>query len=121
MEGIRLLFNKVTLSLVCILMVLQLYHVYVLIVVIFIESCVTFISREQQTALMAQTQAKLMKEKQANEKVSVVRCMSCVVKPDQHHERWTKTFECSPAGPSNYSGCMLHLITNSLIPLSELT
>jgi hypothetical protein len=102
-------------------MVLPLCHVFVLIVVIFIECSVTFIFREQQTALMAQTQAKLMKEKQANEKVSVVRCTSCVVKPDQHHKRWIRTLECSPGGPSNYSGCVLHLITNSLIPLSELT
>jgi len=53
-------------------------------VVIFIEYCVTFIFREQQTALMAQTQAKLMKEKQANEKVSAVCCTSYVAKPEQH-------------------------------------
>jgi len=59
--------------------------VYVLIVVIFIAYCVTFIFREQQTALMAQMQAKLMKEKQANEKVSAVRCTSYVIKPEQHH------------------------------------
>jgi len=106
---------------VCILMVLPLYYVYVLIVVISIEYCVTFIFREQQTALMAQTQAKLMKEKQANEKVSVVSYTSYVIKPEQHHERWIRAFDCSPAGPSNYSGCMLHLIAHILIPLSELT
>jgi hypothetical protein len=102
------------------LTVLPLYHVYVLIAVIFIGYRVTFIFREQQTALMAQTQAKLMKEKQANEKVSVVSCTSYVVKPEQHHERWIRTLDYSPTGPSNYSGCMLHLIANSLIPLSEL-
>jgi hypothetical protein len=102
-------------------MILPLYHVYVLIVLIFIEYCVTFIFREQQTALLAQTQAKLMKEKQANEKVSVVCCTWYVVKPEQHHERWIRTLDCSPAGPSNYSGCVLHLIANSLIPLSQLT
>jgi hypothetical protein len=64
-------------------MILPLYYVYVLIVVIFIECCVTFIFREQHTALLAQMQAKLMKEKQANEKVSVVWCTSYVVKPEQ--------------------------------------
>jgi hypothetical protein len=58
-------------------MALPLYYVNVLIVVIFVEYCVIFIFREQQIALMAQTQAKLMKEKQANEKVSVVHCTSC--------------------------------------------
>jgi predicted metal-binding protein len=35
---------------------------------------------------MAQTQAKLMKEKQANEKVSVVHCTSC-------HQAWATSRE----------------------------
>jgi predicted nucleic acid-binding protein len=77
-------------------------------VVIFIEYYVTFIFREQQTALMAQMQAKQVKEKQANEKVSVVHCTSYVVMPDQHHKGWITMLDCLPNGPSNYSGCMLH-------------
>lgn len=102
-------------------MVLPLYYVYVLIVVIFIEYYVGLVFREQQTAMMAQMQAKLVKEKQINEKVSVLHCKSYFIKPEQYHERWIGTLDCSPAGPSNYSGCVLHLIANNLIPFSEVT
>jgi hypothetical protein len=64
----------------------------------FIEYYVTFLFREQQTALMAQMQAKLVKEKQANEKVSVVHCTLCVDMPEQHHERLIGTLDCSSPG-----------------------
>jgi hypothetical protein len=57
-----------------------------------------FIFREQQTALMAQVQTKLVKEKQANEKVSVAHCTSYVDLPEQHHERWIRTLDCSSLG-----------------------
>jgi hypothetical protein len=71
--------------------------------------------------MMAQMQAKLVKEKQTNEKVIVVCCASYVLKPEQHHERWLRTLDCSSDGPSDRSGYTLHLIANHLIPLSEFT
>jgi hypothetical protein len=50
-----------------------------------------FIFRGQEAAMMSQMEAKLVKEKQTNERVSAIHCTSYVFESKQYNDRWIQT------------------------------